>query len=81
MAHRESHDVLTVDGLTGRTSRLRPAEGLTFEGGLRHQRTFMCDDIDATGEDLRRNGVELGGDPAQEELASPPCWSCRAGSR
>ena len=27
---------------------VHPAEGPTFDGGVRHQMSFMCDDINAT---------------------------------
>jgi predicted enzyme related to lactoylglutathione lyase len=45
---------------------VHPAEGPTFEGGVRHQLTLMCDDIEATVKELRGKGVEVGGDPEDE---------------
>ncbi|MDQ4129863.1 MAG: VOC family protein [Actinomycetota bacterium] len=45
---------------------IHPAEGPTFQSGVRHQLTFMCDDIGATVEELRRKGVEVGGEPVDE---------------
>lgn len=45
---------------------VHPAEGPTFESGIRYQLTFMCDDISATVEDLRHQGVEVRGEPEDE---------------
>ena len=45
---------------------IHPAEGPTYESGLRHQLTLMCDDIGATVEELRNRGVEVAGDPEDE---------------
>ena len=42
---------------------VHPDEGPTFEGGVRHQLTFMCDDIRATVQELRSKGVEVRGAP------------------
>jgi catechol 2,3-dioxygenase-like lactoylglutathione lyase family enzyme len=45
---------------------VHPAEGPTFESGVRHQLTFMCDDITATIDGLRSKGVEVIGEPQDE---------------
>jgi predicted enzyme related to lactoylglutathione lyase len=45
---------------------VHPAEGPTYEGGTRHQLTFMCDDIATTVEELRGKGIEVRGDPEDE---------------
>ena len=45
---------------------VHPAEGPTYEGGLRHQVSFMCDDIAATVADLRARGVRIDGEPQDE---------------
>ena len=45
---------------------IHPAEGPTFKGGVRHQLSFMCDDIGATVADLRSKGIEVRGDPQDE---------------
>lgn len=46
---------------------VHPAEGPTYEAGIRHQLSLMCDDITATAQDLRgRKGVEVIGDPVDE---------------
>ena len=45
---------------------VHPAEGPTFDSGVRHQLTLMCDDITATVEELRSKGVEIRGEPEDE---------------
>jgi hypothetical protein len=45
---------------------VHPAEGPTYESGVRHQVTFMCDDIRATIAELRRKGVQIEGEPEDE---------------
>jgi hypothetical protein len=45
---------------------VHPAEGPTFDGGTRHQVSFMCNDIRATAADLRAKGVDVTGDPVDE---------------
>ena len=45
---------------------IHPAEGPTFDSGVRHQLTLMCDDINATVEELRSKGVEVRGEPQNE---------------
>jgi hypothetical protein len=38
---------------------VHPAEGPTYESGVRHQITFMCDDIGKTIGELRAKGVNI----------------------
>jgi predicted enzyme related to lactoylglutathione lyase len=45
---------------------VHPAEGPTFDSGMRHQLTLMCDDINATVEELRSKGVEVRGERQDE---------------
>jgi catechol 2,3-dioxygenase-like lactoylglutathione lyase family enzyme len=45
---------------------VHPAEGPTYESGMRHQITFMCDDIRATIAELRAKGVQIEGEPEDE---------------
>jgi hypothetical protein len=45
---------------------VHPAEGPTYESGVRHQLTLMCDDIEATVKDLRARGVAVKGEPVDE---------------
>jgi hypothetical protein len=45
---------------------VHPPEGPTYESGVRHQVTFMCDDIHATVAELRMKGVQIDGEPVDE---------------
>src|SRR6266581_3654491 len=45
---------------------VHPAEGPTHESGVRHQVSFMCDDIRATIAELRTRGVRIDGEPEDE---------------
>jgi hypothetical protein len=45
---------------------VHPAEGPTYEGGARHQITFMCDEIEGTIRELRARGLEVDGEPRDE---------------
>jgi len=45
---------------------VHPAEGPTFDSGVRHQISFMCDDIHKTIVELKAKGVEVVGEPKTE---------------
>jgi hypothetical protein len=45
---------------------VHPAGGPTFESGVRHQFTFMCDNITSTVRDLRAKGIEVMNTPQEE---------------
>ena len=45
---------------------VHPAEGPTFDSGVRHQISFMCDDIHTTIAELRAKGVDVVGEPKTE---------------
>ena len=45
---------------------VHPAEGPTHESGVRHQLTFMCDDIQGTVRELRAKGIAVKGEPEDE---------------
>jgi predicted enzyme related to lactoylglutathione lyase len=45
---------------------VHPAEGPTYQSGVRHQFSLMCDDIEATVGELRAKGVEVKGEPEDE---------------
>jgi Glyoxalase/Bleomycin resistance protein/Dioxygenase superfamily len=45
---------------------VHPSEGPTYKSGIRHQISFMCDDIRQTMADLRGKGVHIGGEPHDE---------------
>jgi catechol 2,3-dioxygenase-like lactoylglutathione lyase family enzyme len=42
---------------------VHPGEGPTFDAGVRHQLSFMCDDIAATVADLRARGIDIPDEP------------------
>jgi len=42
---------------------VHPGEGPTFDAGVRHQLSFMCDDLDATVDELRAKGIDIQGEP------------------
>jgi len=45
---------------------VHPGEGPTFDAGVRHQLSLMCDDIVATVADLRARGIEIADEPVDE---------------
>jgi catechol 2,3-dioxygenase-like lactoylglutathione lyase family enzyme len=45
---------------------VHPGEGPNFESGMRHEISFMCDDIHATVADLRAKGVQFDAEPEQQ---------------
>jgi catechol 2,3-dioxygenase-like lactoylglutathione lyase family enzyme len=45
---------------------IHPAEGPTYDSGVRHQLTLMCDDIEATVRELRAKRIEVEGEPTDE---------------
>lgn len=45
---------------------VHPAEGPTCESGVRHQVTFMCENIRTTIAELRAKGVLIDGEPSVE---------------
>lgn len=45
---------------------VHPGEGPTFDSGVRHQLSLMCDDIERTIAELRVKGVDVQGEPQDE---------------
>ena len=45
---------------------VHPAEGSTYQSGMRHQLTLMCDDIGLTIADLRSKKIQVRGEPKDE---------------
>jgi hypothetical protein len=45
---------------------VHPAEGPTYESGVRHQLSLMCDDIHSTVRELRTKGIDVKGEPQDE---------------
>ena len=46
---------------------VHPDEGPTYESGVRHQFSLMCDDIHGTIRELRGKGIEVVGEPRKED--------------
>jgi hypothetical protein len=46
---------------------VHPGEGPTFESGVRHQFTFMCDNIANTVRDLKAKGIVVKNEPQEEQ--------------
>ena len=65
-SHVDAGDGWLIFALPPSELGVHPAEGPTFDGGVRHQVSFMCDDISATAADLRAKGIEVVGDPQDE---------------
>ena len=55
-----------IFGLPPAELGVHPSEGPTYESGTRHQLTLMCDDINATIDELRSKGVVVQGEPHDE---------------
>jgi len=66
LRHVDAGDGWLIFGLPPAELAVHPDEGSTFESGVRHQLTFMCDDISATVKELRSKGVEVRRDPEDE---------------
>ena len=64
--HVDAGDGWLIFALPPAELGIHPAEGPTYEGGMRHQVTFMCDDIHATVRDLRGKGIDVQGEPHDE---------------
>ena len=55
-----------IFGLPPAELGIHPAEGPALESGMRHQLTFMCDDIVVTVRELRAKGIAIAGEPKEE---------------
>ena len=45
---------------------VHPSEGPTYQSGVRHQLSLICDDIHTTSRDLRAKGIALKSDPEDQ---------------
>ncbi len=45
---------------------VHPSEGPTYDSGIRHQLSLMCDDLPTTMAELRAKGVDVVGEPKNE---------------
>jgi hypothetical protein len=66
LKHVDAGDGWLIFALPPSELGVHPAEGPTYESGMRHQISFMCDDIHETVKDLRSKGVEVKGEPEDE---------------
>jgi len=64
--HVDAGDGWLIFALPPAELGVHPAEGPTYESGVRHQFTLMCDDIEATIRELRAKGIEVRGLPEDE---------------
>jgi catechol 2,3-dioxygenase-like lactoylglutathione lyase family enzyme len=64
--HVDAGDGWLIFALPPAEVGVHPAEGPTYESGVRHQFTLMCDDIQATVRDLRGKGIRIPGEPEDE---------------
>ncbi|MGH7556230.1 MAG: VOC family protein [Gemmatimonadota bacterium] len=64
--HVDAGDGWLIFALPPAELGVHPAEGPTWESGVRHQLTLMCDDIGATVRELREKGIEVKGEPEDE---------------
>jgi hypothetical protein len=64
--HVDAGDGWLIFALPPAELGVHPSEGPTFDSGVRHQLTFMCDDINGTIADLRAKGITVEGAPRNE---------------
>jgi predicted enzyme related to lactoylglutathione lyase len=64
--HVDAGDGWLIFALPPAELGVHPAEGPTYESGVRHQFSLMCDDIEKTIRELREKGVEVVGEPEDE---------------
>ncbi len=64
--HVDAGDGWLIFALPPSEIGVHPAEGPTWDSGVRHQMTLMCDDIHATVRDLRAKGIDVKGEPEDE---------------
>src|SRR5918992_2592100 len=64
--HVDAGDGWLIFALPPAELGIHPAEGPTFDGGVRHQLTLMCDDIENTIQELRAKGLGVRGEPQDE---------------
>jgi catechol 2,3-dioxygenase-like lactoylglutathione lyase family enzyme len=64
--HVDAGDGWLIFALPPAELGVHPAEGPTYESGMRHQISFMCDDVARTIQELRGKGVRIDGEPEDE---------------
>lgn len=64
--HVDAGDGWLIFALPPAELGVHPAEGPTDGSEITHQLTLMCDDIDATVDELRAKGIEVRGEPVDQ---------------
>ena len=64
--HVDAGDGWLIFALPPAELGVHPGAGPTFDSGVRHQLSLMCDDITATIDDLRSKGIQIRGEPQDE---------------
>ena len=64
--HVDAGDGWLIFALPPAELGVHPADGPTFESGMRHQLTLMCDDIQKTVGELKAKGIQIEGEPEDE---------------
>jgi predicted enzyme related to lactoylglutathione lyase len=64
--HVDSGDGWLIFRLPPAELAFHPAEGPTYDSGVRTQLTFMCDDLRTTIKELTDRGLEIRGEPEDE---------------
>ena len=64
--HVDSGDGWLIFALPPAELGVHPGEGPTFDRGVRHQLSLMCDDIHTTVAELRAAGIVVEGEPQDE---------------
>jgi hypothetical protein len=64
--HVDAGDGWLIFALPPAELGVHPSEGPTYDSGVRHQLTFMCDDINGTIRDLKAKGITVEGEPRNE---------------
>ena len=64
--HVDAGDGWLIFALPPSELGVHPAAGPTYQSGVRHQLSLMCDDIKKTARDLRAKGIAISGEPKDE---------------
>ena len=64
--HVDAGDGWLIFSLPPAELGVHPAEGPTYDSGMRHQVSFMCDDISRTVRELKAKGISFDGEPENE---------------
>jgi hypothetical protein len=64
--HVDAGDGWLIFALPPAELGVHPSEGPTYESGMRHQFSLMCDNIAGTIAELKAKGVDVKGEPQDE---------------